>query len=541
VAVDARAAGSEDPDDSTHLQRRRFGDYAILAELGRGGMSQVHLALKDGASDPCVVKELLREMRAHETARKRLEREAHLVLCLQHPNIARSLEVGVAEDTFYVATELVRGVDLSSVLASFRTKGKRLPIGAGARIAVSLLEALDYAHDAADENGRRLDLVHRDLTPRNLMISFSGALKLIDFGAARMRSDDDELTAPGSVIGTPRYLSPEQASGQRVDRRSDLYTAAIVIYEMLTGAAAVPEGTLMQVVYHVLTSVVLPPSTVNPELSSDVDAFFTRALAKRPEDRFQTAKEMRAALPRSMSSRLCSPEDLAALVRGLFPQRVQWVIDVGEQIDRDRAAGRLPPVEPAPARSSLETITGDLTNEATKIDPSAPAADFIDTLREAERPDGDDETSAERATDQDLPAVSSAEEHTPVASKKALDHAEKARGPSEPRAPTPGLPLAASPRADRLPGRREGLPAIQPPLIAPQEPAPRQKERAPRAPVEDRPEPAAIPAAKAPAEGPVSERAPRPTTPAPRGVAPIVIAVGIALLVGLVLGRFIWG
>ena len=299
----------------------RLGRYAIIQNLAKGGMAQVFVAQKDGAEDICVLKQLLVELEEHETAAKRFHREAHVASFLIHPNIARVTDAGMQDDTFCIAMEFIAGTDVESMMHHLMRAGRMLPHEVSMAVALGALEGLAYAHDATDPAGQPLGLVHRDLSPRNIMLSYGGEVKLIDFGLAHGRLDDFK-TAPGMILGTLRYVSPEQAMTTPVDRRSDLYSIAVVLHEMLTGRFLVEHGKPLDVLKTVITE--RPPlvSELNPNLPAALDPVLARGLEKEVGDRWQTAQAFRDALVAAAGPLAQTPPAmLGDFLRQLFPEQ----------------------------------------------------------------------------------------------------------------------------------------------------------------------------------------------------------------------------
>jgi hypothetical protein len=298
---------------------KRFGRYTLHELLGEGGMARVHLALKDGAVDPCVLKLLLPDVASQDIALKRFHREAHLASYLDHPRIARLLDAGFEENRFYLATELIVGLDLEHIAQALAAKGRLLPYSISLHVILGVLEGIAYAHDAKDPSGKPLDLVHRDLSPRNMMLGFEGDPKVIDFGLARGKLDDFK-TAPGMVMGTLRYISPEQALAEVPDKRSDLYTIAVVLHELLTGWVMVKPASAMDVLRSVVHEKAPLVSEVNPALPKALDPVIERALAKSAADRWPSASELAASLRTAAAPLLDVTRDqIAAFMCEHFP------------------------------------------------------------------------------------------------------------------------------------------------------------------------------------------------------------------------------
>ncbi len=298
----------------------RFGRYAIVEPLAKGGMAEVFIAKKDGADNICVLKRLLVELESHDTAGKRFYREAHVASFMNHPNIATISDAGFEGNRFYLAMDFIAGQDAEAMMHHLMRQQRMLPFEVSMSIALGVLDGLAYAHDMTDPAGAPLELVHRDLSPRNMMVSYAGDVQIIDFGLARGKVDTFR-TAPGMLLGTLRYVSPEQALTKPVDRRSDIYTLAVVLWEMLTGRIMVPEGQTVDILKHVVHTAPGLVSQLNPHLPAALDPVVAKGLAKRPEERWDTAAEFAAALREAAPglSKL-TKEALGGFVKQMFPE-----------------------------------------------------------------------------------------------------------------------------------------------------------------------------------------------------------------------------
>lgn len=301
---------------------RRLGRYTLVAPLGEGGMASVHVARRDGDPRVCVLKQLHVAYEHHTETRRRFQREAHIASLLDHPNIARVVDAGMEGDIFCLALEMVAGRTVEQVAAAARRLGGTLPFEVSLRVVMETLDGLAHAHARCGPDGRPLGLVHRDAGPRNVMLGFDGSVKIIDFGIAK-GAVDDHRTAAGVLMGTPFYMSPEQARAESVDARSDLYTVAVVLYELLVGCRLVQKKGQASI----LRSVVHEPApsllTVNRHAPPALEPVLARALDKAPEARFQTAQDFREALAnaiqRTPSLRPLDAEGQAAFLRALDP------------------------------------------------------------------------------------------------------------------------------------------------------------------------------------------------------------------------------
>jgi eukaryotic-like serine/threonine-protein kinase len=243
--------------------------------------------------------------------------EARLSLFLQHANIVQVFDIGHADDTYFIVMEFVDGVDLKAIMEWRRRIGRRLTIGQTIYMIMEVCKGLAYAHDLVHpETGERLGIVHRDVSPANVLISKNGEIKLADFGLAKAASQV-ESTDPGVVKGKMSYLSPEAARGENVDQRADIFSVGILLYEMLTGKRLFYGDTDYQTVELVRNAKIPPIATQNPEVEPEFEEICRKALARRMEDRFQTATDLQDALAHYLFSRGLKmiQRDISELVR----------------------------------------------------------------------------------------------------------------------------------------------------------------------------------------------------------------------------------
>jgi beta-lactam-binding protein with PASTA domain/predicted Ser/Thr protein kinase len=260
------------------------GRYRIMRKLGSGGMADVYLAEDEELGRRVAIKILNDKYAPDDQFVERFRREAKNAAGLSHPNIVSIYDRGEAEGTYYIAMEYLDGRSLKELVVA---RGP-LPIPDAIAATRQVLAALRFAH--------RKGVVHRDIKPHNVMADADGRLKVTDFGIAR--AGVSQMTEAGSIIGTAQYLSPEQARGAPVDQRSDLYSMGVVLYEMLTGQVPFTGESPVEIAMKHLSDTPRPPSLLRPDIPPDLDMVVLRALAKNPEDRFQTAEEMDAELDR---------------------------------------------------------------------------------------------------------------------------------------------------------------------------------------------------------------------------------------------------
>jgi len=255
------------------------GRYALEAELGRGGMGVVYKARDVQLDRPVALKFLGSAIDNNEEFRQRFVREAQTAARINHPNIIAIYEISPKAGKAYIAMEFVEGGSLQRLL---KQRGKL-----GVREAVNLVSQACSALAAVHEAG----IVHRDIKPDNILIAKGGLVKLMDFGLAK--SEDNRMTRTGVIMGTPSYMSPEQVLGKDADARSDIYSMGLVLYECLSGDTVFREGNVME---RQLQEMPPPPSTLVPEVPSALDDLVLRCVQKKPEDRYQSMKEVVQAL-----------------------------------------------------------------------------------------------------------------------------------------------------------------------------------------------------------------------------------------------------
>ncbi|MGW1173406.1 protein kinase domain-containing protein [Kitasatospora sp. NPDC002543] len=283
------AGGPQTPGRGTAVPLSTVGDgrYRLTHRLGRGGMAEVFAAEDVRLGRTVAVKLLRGELAQDDVARLRFTREAHAVAALNHHSIVAVYDTGEEyvgdESTPYIVMELVEGRTVRELLADEEAP----PVDQALIIIAGVLEALAYSH----RNG----IVHRDIKPANVIITNTGAVKVMDFGIARaLTGGATTMTQTGMVMGTPQYLSPEQALGKPVDHRSDLYAAGCMLYELLTLRPPFTGDTPLSVVYQHVQDPPMPPSQANGRVPVGLDPLVLRSLAKNPDDRFQDADEFRA-------------------------------------------------------------------------------------------------------------------------------------------------------------------------------------------------------------------------------------------------------
>ena len=292
----------------------QFGKYQLLEKIATGGMAEVYRARAFGMAGfekILVIKRVLDRMAADQEFVEMFIDEARIAVQLQHVNIVQVFDLGEESGQYYMAMEYVHGIDLSRLLSRARNLGS-FPIPLALFIAAEMLKALQFAHQQVDQEGRPMQIVHCDVSPQNVLISYAGEVKILDFGIARAAFQAD--TQHRIVRGKYAYMSPEQVAGKTLDGRSDLFSLGIVLYEMLTGRRLFKMKSRDETLARVRRAEVPSPRGYRPEISEDLEAFLLKVLARNRDDRFEDGQEMYAALTRLMvrEGHRATNNDLAA-------------------------------------------------------------------------------------------------------------------------------------------------------------------------------------------------------------------------------------
>jgi serine/threonine-protein kinase len=373
----------------THLVGQQLGRYLVQEEIGRGGMARVFRAQDTLLQRTVALKVLAPQLAVDPEFARRFEREAVTAANLRHPNIVTIFDVGEHNGLRYIAMEYVRGRSLHAILEEHGPLGLSYAIGIVAPVAA----ALDYAHNQG--------AVHRDVKPHNIMIDSDGRVLLTDFGIAQApESGGERLTRTGIFMGTPEYISPEQASAQRVDGRSDLYSLGIATYEIITGQVPFSGATPQLIVAHAQNTPP-PPSKVDPSQPHELDVVMARILAKRPEQRFASGAAFVEALrivARKHAVATATPAQLAALMQPRDSSAGQSTVSLGRG-QTPRAPQPAPPQPPVPpttnepreeparrARAEEPTVAGPPPGQSGVPPRRPPAYDDAVPARPPDRP-----------------------------------------------------------------------------------------------------------------------------------------------------------
>jgi serine/threonine protein kinase len=556
-------------------ESRAFAGYQLLGPVAAGGMASVYLARAEGGDpeDYLAVKRVHPHLTSRADVRQMFLNEARILSRLEHPNICGILDYGVADDTPYLVMQYLHGAPLSGLLRRLLDVGRPFPVDLMAYVVACTAEGLHYAHEARGEDGQPLALVHRDISPQNIFVTFSGEVKLLDFGVAKAAGFDG-LTRTGHVKGKYAYMSPEQAEGQGLDHRSDVFSLGIVLWEAFTGRHLFKRKREIETLRAITAGVVPLPSTLNRAVPPELDRILQRTLQTRRERRYQSAAALAEALWSYLTTTVTpmGSDEVAEILSEVFADQPAPAEQAMRMLTDPEA-----PVATSPGALPLEDLEPSVIEDATAAALLALERDTEDPLEaptgEAPMASPGPATDAVLALGQDaapalIPWAAERAEHAATVADPRLGAEVRraiAEATPEPEGPTgpealpsrsfldrPLLqphPFDAEEERETLPPEQETLMDGAPPPGVPQaeisdvrpelspagpevEPAPSAVREAPRS---NATEPAARPpsgwAAAGRARRRESERP--PARPAPWGLAVALAAVAAALVVAL--------
>jgi eukaryotic-like serine/threonine-protein kinase len=344
-----------------------FGKYYLLERINVGGMAEVFRAKAfgvEGFERLVAVKRILPNIAEDKEFIRMFIEEAKLAVQLNHANIAQIFDLGVVDGAYYIALEHVHGRDLRGMFDRCRQLGEPMPVSQACFVVMKLCEGLDYAHNKRDQAGREVHLVHRDVSPQNVLVSFEGEVKIIDFGIAKAAGKGSKTQA-GILKGKFGYMSPEQVRGIPIDRRSDVFSCGIVLYELLTGERLFVGESDFSTLEKVRNVEILPPSTYNRRIPDELERIVLKALAKDPEERYQNAIDLHDELQAFVytAGEFYSRKDLAGWMKKTFGREIEEETAKLESYRQLKA-----PVENTPAPVISRAPSG------SKAPPSVPSA-----------------------------------------------------------------------------------------------------------------------------------------------------------------------
>lgn len=483
-----------------------FGKYLLLERVNVGGMAEVFKAKAfgvEGFERLVAVKRILPSIAEDQEFITMFIDEAKIAVQLTHANVASIFDLGRVADSYFIAMEFVRGKDLRAIFDRVRKRGETVPVPMACYVIMKVCEGLDYAHNKKDSAGRDLHLVHRDVSPQNILLSYDGEVKLIDFGIAKAANKAGKTQA-GILKGKFGYMSPEQVRGLPLDRRSDIFSVGIVLYELLTGERLFVGESDFSTLEKVRNVEIMPPSTYNRKIPEELEQIVLKALAKDVEDRYQTAMDLHDDLQSFMytSGNFFARKDLAAYQKKAFsdeiakeeardeqyqqikapsPSGLDAFDDLPPKKDVSRppappsmAAGNVskapppPPPRPQPPKATLLGL-GAAAPAPPPLPPKPAAGPDLDM-------DWDDDELATQIYDtpgvggmgKSSPGAVAAPDHGPLLSAPTAAPAPSPRGaPSPFDAPAPSLGTAptSNPRAPAL-SQPPASPALSQPRVS---------------------------------------------------------------------------
>ncbi len=301
-----------------------FGQYKLTKRLASGGMAEVYLAAVHGVAGftkPVVIKRLHPRLSEDQDFVQMLIDEARITSQLTHTNICQVLDLGSVDTSYFIAMEYLAGDDLSTLQEFCRRKKKRLPAEAIVYILAEVLAGLDFAHRKEGPDGQPLGIIHRDISPQNIIVTYEGEVKIIDFGIAKARLRLVHTQA-GVIKGKFRYMSPEQAMGGMIDHRTDVFAAGVVLYELLRGAPHSVELSNTEVLERIRKAEFEPLKRCRPDIPPELDSIVKKALKRKKEHRFSGANEFRAVLLKFLQQRdmAFGRSELARIMRQVFDE-----------------------------------------------------------------------------------------------------------------------------------------------------------------------------------------------------------------------------
>jgi serine/threonine-protein kinase len=352
-----------------------LGRYRVVDEIGVGGMASVHLARMDGPGGFqkwVAIKRIHPHLVEDETFVNMFLDEARVAARISHPNVATVFELGKHEDTYWIAMEYLHGEPLREVMRRTEELGQPMPPEIACRVIADAAEGLHSAHELLGKNGEKLGLVHRDVTPHNLFVTYDGSTKVVDFGIAKFSSRMANTRA-GTLKGKLAYMSPEQVAGEPIDRRTDVFALGVVLWELTTGQRLFRMESDLDTLAKVQECNVPRPSTIVRGYPIDLEKIVMKALAKTKNERYRTSREFSRALQSLLMRRglFVASDEVAAYMATVFSDRIQkreahlrWAAEVTQTLDIDKLKGM-------PA-SPWQTEDGSILTYNSEVQASQP-------------------------------------------------------------------------------------------------------------------------------------------------------------------------
>jgi serine/threonine protein kinase len=363
-----------------------FGRYQLLQKLATGGMAEIYLARQqgpEGFAKLLVIKRILPHLAGNDEFVKMFLDEARIAARLNHANVVQIFDLGAIDEHFFIAMEYLHGEDARRVWKQADKQHQPLPVPLACRIVMDACAGLDYAHKKLSDTGTPLNIVHRDVSPQNIIVTFEGGVKVVDFGIAKA-ADQSSVTRSGVVKGKYSYMSPEQAAGKRVDARTDQFALGIVLYELVSGERLFKRNTDIETLKAVERCQVPPPSQVSRAVPESLDPIIMRALERDLDQRYPDCRAFQLALESwLLENRLpSSSSQLAGFLGGIYAERLDQEKRLGHPLwDDDSGSGGKPhehPGVPTPPRtrtpSHQTAVAKKVSSPAMKSLPRIPSS-----------------------------------------------------------------------------------------------------------------------------------------------------------------------
>ncbi|MBI5481279.1 MAG: serine/threonine protein kinase, partial [Deltaproteobacteria bacterium] len=369
----------------------RLGSYEILQRIAVGGMAEIYLARVSGISGfekLVVVKRILPQLATSPEFVQMFLDEARIAATLHHSNIVQVYDVGTVGGQYFFSMEFLHGEDLSGISRALAAAGRPLPVEAALGIASGVCAGLHYAHERIGLDGQPLEIVHRDVSPQNVIVTFDGGVKLLDFGIAKA-ARRLAATRCGTLKGKVRYMSPEQCQGAAMDRRSDVFSLGILLWELTTGRRLFARSSEFETLKAIVETDAPAPSSVRPDYPLELERVVMRALRRHRAERYQTAQDMQLDLEEfARENKLSvSPILLGRLMHELFSERIEaWHAVRGDDLTlaewvgtvmkerQAREADEVPPVD------ELAEVSAPRPRPEATTDPTVDPIDFRETV-----------------------------------------------------------------------------------------------------------------------------------------------------------------
>ena len=343
----ASASGTRQKEPEKPAGTFFLGRYRVVDEIGVGGMASVHLARMDGPGGFqkwVAIKRIHPHLVEDDQFVDMFLDEARIAAGINHANVAQVFDLGKDDNTYWIAMEYLHGEPLREIMRRVEDHGQRVPVELAARMTADAADGLHAAHELRGKNGQLLGLVHRDVTPHNLFVTYDGYTKVVDFGIAKV-ADRLSQTKAGTLKGKLAYMSPEQVRGAEVDRTTDVFALGVVLWELTTNQRLFRMETDLDTLEKVQACYVPPPSTIVPGYPPELEQVVLKSLAKRKQDRFQTAREFSRALQGFLMRQgaMVGPEEVSHYVRAVFGDRIQkreahlaWAAEVTSTVNVEK-------------------------------------------------------------------------------------------------------------------------------------------------------------------------------------------------------------